>query len=222
MKNILSALLATIGISSAVNADQTVEMVDPKTIRFTMPTVAADDIQYVMPTKESFEGAPQFHEDEWGQLEFYPKTRLTEIQKLLKEFKEFEKKNRTQYGWNDIYARKISRTPVLPLDVSLKELSSIVSAHVKQAPILVTASRPLGQVKDGFAIELGTNAHLYGLANTKGITVLGAHLAGADDMLLTKAFNQLNRRYGLVLVDWRQQFVLVSMAPNGQIDVWKP
>lgn len=222
MKSILSALLATIGISSAVNADQTVKMVDPKTIRFTMPTVAADDIQYVMPTKESFEGAPQFHEDEWGQLEFHPKGRLAEIQKLLKEFKEFEKKNRTQYGWNDIYARKISRTSVLPLDVSLKELSSLVSAQVKQAPILVTASRPLGQVKDGFAIKLGTNAHLYGLANSKGITVLGAHLAGADDMLLTKAFSQLNSRYGLILVDWRQQFVLVSMAPNGQIDVWKP
>ena len=222
MKNIFTVLLATIGVSSAIHAGQTVKMVDPKTIRFTMPTVAADDIQFVVPTKESFEGAPQFHEDEWGQLEFFPKTRLAEIQKMLKELKSFEKKNRTQYGWNDIYARKTSRSPILPLEVSIKDLSSLVSAQLKAAPILLTASRPLGQVKDGFAIKLGTNAHLYGLSNTKGITVLGAHLEGADDMLLTNAFNQLNKRYGLILVDWRQQFVLVSMAPNGQIDVWKP
>ncbi len=222
MKNILSALLATIGISSAVHADQTVKMVDPKTIRFTMPTVAADSIQFVVPSKESFEGAPQFHEDEWGQLEFFPKARLTEIQSMLKEFKSFEKKNRTQYGWNDIFARKISRSPILPPGVSTTDLNSLVSGQLKPAPILGTASRALGQVKEGFAIKLGTNAHLYGISNSKGITVLGAHLAGADDMLLTKAFKQLSERYGLILVDWRQQLVLVSMAPNGKLDAWKP
>lgn len=222
MKNILSALLATIGISSVVHADQTVKMVDPKTIRFTMPTVSADTIQFVVPSKESFEGAPQFQEDEWGQLEFFPKARLTEIQSMLKEFKTFERKNRTQYGWNDIFARKISRTPVLPPGVTTADLSSLVSGQLKPAPILGTASRALGQVKEGFAIKLGTNAHLYGISNSKGITVLGAHLAGADDMLLTKAFKQLSERYGLILVDWRQQLVLVSMAPNGKLDAWKP
>jgi len=187
-----------------------------------MPTVAADPIEFVIPTKESFQGAPQFHEDEWGQLEFFSKARLAEIQGLLKEFKSFEKEHRTQYGWNKIFARKLPRSPILPLEASTKDVSSEVSAQLMPAPILLTASRPLGQVKDGFAIRLGTNAHLYGLSNTKGITVLGAHLAGADDMLLTKGFTQLNKRYGLILVDWRQQFVLVSVAPTGQIDVWKP
>lgn len=58
-----------------------------------MPTVAADSIDYVLPTKESFQGAPQFHEDEWAQLEFFPKARLGEIQKMLKEYKSFEAKN---------------------------------------------------------------------------------------------------------------------------------
>ena len=222
MRNILSALLASLGISSPIHADQPAELIDPKTVKFSMPTVAVDEIQYVVPTKESFQGAPQFHEDEWGQLEFFPKERLAEIRRVLKELHAFEKRNRLQYGWNDIFARKIDRSSVLPPHVSPLDVASLLSAQLKPAPILVTASRPLGQVKDGFTIGLGTNANLYGLSNPKGITVLGAHLAGADDMLLTTAFSQLNSRYGLILVDWRQQLVLVSVTSNGQIDVWKP
>ena len=222
MKKILSALFASFGIGSAVHADQTVKMLDPKTIRYSMPTVASDDIEYVMPTKESFEGTPQFHEDEWCQLEFFPKERLAEIQKLLNELNAFEAKNRTQYGWNDIFARKINRTPILPRDVTPKEIGSLVSAQIVPSPILVIGSSPLGQVKDGFTLLLGTNAHLYGVSNSKGITVLGAHLADADDMLLAKAFDQLNKSYGQIFVDWRQQFVLVSVAPNGKFNVWKP
>ncbi|MFM8899561.1 MAG: hypothetical protein ACKOF9_06380 [Burkholderiales bacterium] len=217
MKRILASLLAAIGATSAPQAAPKVETVDINSVRYSMPTVAADPIEFVLPTKESFQGAPQFHEDEWAQLEFFPKSRLSEIQKLLKEFKAFELSNRTQYGWNKIYARRISRPPVLPAGVSLKDLGAVLPA-----PILVTSSKPLGQVKNGFSVKLGENAHLYGLSDNKGTSVLAAHLAGADDMLLTRAFTTLNRKYALILVDWRQQLLLVSVAPTGEIDVWRP
>lgn len=217
MKRIFASLLAAIGATSAPQAATKVETVDINSIRYTMPTVAADSVEFVLPTKESFRGAPQFHEDEWAQLEFFPKSRLPEVQKMLKEFKSFERANRTQYGWNKIYARKISRSQVLSAGVSLKDLGTLLPA-----PILVTSSKPLGQVKDGFSVKLGENAYLYGLADSKGTTVLAAHLAGADDMLLTRAFTTLNTKYALILVDWRQQLVLVSVAPTGEINVWHP
>lgn len=222
MKKLIASLMAAIGISSTPHAADRIETIDINKIRYTMPTVAADQIKFVVPTKESFAGAPQFHEDEWAQLEFFPKARLPEIQKLLKEYKVFEKANRTQYGWSKIYARQIARTPIAPPDISPKKLSIETQYQLLPAPILVTTSTPLGQVKDGFTLNLGTNAHLYGLANSKGIIVLAAHLAGADDMLLSHAFAALNKKYGLILVDWRQQFILVSVASNGEFSVWHP
>jgi hypothetical protein len=71
-------------------------------------------------------------------------------------------------------------------------------------------------------VELGKNAYLYGIRDEHGTTVLGANLAGADDMLLTNAFTKLSKNYSLILVDWRQQIILVSVAEDGQLDVWRP
>jgi len=111
MHKLFATLLATLGFASAVKADSPIQYADPKTIRFTTPTLSMDEIEYVVPTKQSFEGAPQFHEDEWRQVEFYPATYLTELQRQLVEYKAFEAKNRTQYGWNNVYSRKPSIDP---------------------------------------------------------------------------------------------------------------
>lgn len=222
MKTVLTAILSMLGLSSAAVAEtppKKVETVSVDSIRFTMPTVATDAVAFEMPNARSFEGAPQFHEDEWAQLEFFSKSRFGEMQKKLKELKAFEVNNRTQYGWNKIYARKISRQVIdeLPQNIS-GELKGIS----RPAPILTTSSHPLGQVKNGFSIELGKNAYLYGLKSAERITVLGASLQGADDMLLANAFSILNKKYGLILVDWRQQFVLVSVGKNGEFEMWRP
>lgn len=217
MKKLLASLLTAIGATSVSHATPRVETVDINLLRYSMPTVAGDSIEYVVPTQASFRGAPQFHEDEWAQLEFFHKSRLTEIQRILSDYKPFEKANRTQHGWNKIYSRQIVRKQVLPSDASLNEIGTRLPA-----PILGTSSKPLGQVKNGFSIKLGEGAHLYGLSDSKGISVLAAHLAGADDMLLTKAFTILSKKHGLILVDWRQQLILVSVVPTGEIDFWRP
>ena len=94
MKKLFPAILASLGIGAASAATPEVKTIDPRTIRFTLPTVAADELQFVIPTKETFEGAPQFHEDVWCQLEFFPKQRLTEIKRLLTDYKSFERKHR--------------------------------------------------------------------------------------------------------------------------------
>jgi hypothetical protein len=45
---------------------------------------------------------------------------------------------------------------------------------------------------------------------------------GGEDLKLTQAFAQLSKVYKLILVDWRSQLLLVSVAPSGDVDVWRP
>jgi len=49
-----------------------------------------------------------------------------------------------------------------------------------------------------------------------------AALVDGDDSPLTKAFLTLNKKYQLMLVDWRSQMLLVSTTPAGQVNVWRP
>jgi hypothetical protein len=223
MKRFLAPLLAIFGVSSAAQSQPQITSLDPNTIRYTMPTVAADSLEFIVPTAETFVGAPQFHEDEWSQVEFFPKSRLPEIKKLLTEYKPFELANRGQYGWDKIYARHIERRPVVAGHDAVGRLGSLLGATEGNSPILLTSSSALGQVKGGFTLPIAADINLYGLRDESGITVLGAILnSGADDLKLTKAFITLNNAEQLVLVDWRSQLILVSSQPNGDVDVWRP
>lgn len=214
--------MSALGIGKAATGAPPITTLDPRAINFTMPTVAGDPLQFEMPTAKSIEGAPQFHEDEWRQVEFYPATRLIEMQNRLTEFKAFEQANRIQYGWKDIYARKIARTPILGV-VGVKELANLLKAPVKPAPILTTTSSPLGQVKDGFTIRVADSVFVYGTSARSTITSLGAIVErGGDDLALTSAFTRMNQKYKVILIDWRGQMILASVAANGGIDVWRP
>ncbi|MCC4591362.1 hypothetical protein LL974_09480 [Xanthomonas campestris pv. cannae] len=222
MKKIITSTLAALGRASSAQADP-VQTVDAKSIRFSMPTVAADQIDFVMPTKESFEGAPQFHEDEWRQLEFFPVARLQEIKRRLAEYKSFELGHRTQYGWTEIYARRLAPSEVVAGDDAVAQVGRVVGAKLAPSPILTTASRPLGQVKGGFTLTIGGGVFLYGIASQGEVVALGAMVErGGEDLKLTHAFAQLNKTYKLILVDWRSQLVLVSLALSGNVDVWRP
>jgi hypothetical protein len=66
MHKLFATLLATLGFASAVKADSPIQYADPKTIRFTTPTLSMDEIEYVVPTKQSFEGVkrPGFRGDQ--------------------------------------------------------------------------------------------------------------------------------------------------------------
>ena len=195
MKKLISSLMVALGAApAAAQAPAKIETINSKLIRFTMPTVATDDLKFVMPTAETFNGAPQFHEDEWAQVEFFPSARLAEIQRRLVEYKAFEQSHRGPHGWTDIYARRVARSPVLGGAAAIEELTSKVQGCRLPSPILTTASRPLGQVEGGFSIRLTEEVHLYGLADRAGINVLAATLdRGADDAALTSAFLALRR-----------------------------
>jgi hypothetical protein len=188
-----------------------------------MPTVAADDIQFGIPSRESFDGAPQFHEDEWRQVEFYPPSHIDALKTRLIEYKSFEQRHRTEHGWTDTYARRIPGPGILAGPDARAKLAALLPAAAQPSPILMTASAPLGQVRDGYTLRLTDSVFLYGIAGGSGVESLAAIVeGGGDDRRLTAAFAKLHQEQKLVLIDWRSQMLLTSVEPTGQISVWRP
>jgi hypothetical protein len=122
-----------------------------------------------------------------------------------------------------VYVRKVERTSVVGGNQALSKLETVLGAKAGVAAVLFSASSITGQVTNGFSVALGGNITLYGYASQAGIPILGALVGeNPDHQLLVRAFAKLNAEEELVLVDWRQQLILVSVAPNGQLDVWRP
>lgn len=217
MRKFTDCLLAAVGLTAST--EPKTELVDVDSILFSMPTISGDSIEYVMPTEATVEDAIEFHEDMWSQLEFYPKVRLKELQQKLKEYKTFEAKNRVESGWKNIYLRNISRDK-FKVDVNI--LGKLQNAQILPAPILTTSSNVLGQVRGGFTVTIGEGALLYGLVKNNNIIILAAnvHSDQGNNTLIT-AFMSLNKLEKLILIDWREQMIIMS-GSDGKLDVWKP
>ena len=184
----------------------------------------SDDIAPLEPVDHPAGDAEfRFHEDEWSQIEFFPKARLGEVQRLLKEYKPFEQAHRVQAGWREVYVRKVERVPVISGAQPVQRLEKLLVIEAGPAPLLYSSRMVSGRVKDGFSLPLGGGVTLYGYVAGQGIPVLGAIVSGSpDEFKLTQAFKTLNSGHGLVLVDWRSQLVLVSVGSSGQIEHWRP
>lgn len=223
MKKLLASLLALAGVAGTAQAQPKVQMLDPKTILFTTPTLSNDLAQLEPVHREPSNADFVFHEDEWSQVEFFPRSQLGEVQRLLNEYKPFERTHRVQHGWRDVYVRKIRRFPVLSGADATHQLEGLLGAKVGAAPMLFSASSVSGSVKNGFSLPLGGNVTLYGYRDAQGIPILGAIVGrNPDDSKLTKAFMKLNSERGLILVDWRAQLVLVSVSSSGKVEAWQP
>ena len=197
-----------------------VQYVDPKKILFSIPTLS-DDIAPLEPLSEKPSGKDfGFHEDDWCQIEFFPKSQLNTIQQILKEYKQFEQAHRVHQGWNAVYLRKIQRIPVIS---SLQNLEKLLGTKAGDAPILFTSSSISGKVKNGFTLPLGGNITLYGYVDGNNIPVLGASVGkNPDDSRLTDAFLKLNASNGLLVVDWRAQLLIIGASSDSQVEVWRP
>lgn len=218
MKKIFASILAAVGISA--NAQAKPEMVHVNSILYSMPTISGDAIEYVVPTKESFDGAPEFHEDEWCQLEFFPKSQLKTIQEKLIEYKSFEQKNRVSSGWKNIYVRNIQRSAFA---LTIDDLVALEGSAAHPAPLLTTASRPLGQVKNGFSVSIGDGALLYGIVEDGAIKSLAASVySDAGNNALTRAYMSLDKKEELIIVDWRGQMIIMGSPSDGKLGVWRP
>ena len=222
MRNILASLLALLGTASPAQSQQKPGNIDLSKILYTTPTLSND-----IATLEPIVGQPKpaeliFHEDEWSQVEFFPKSQLREVQRLLKEYKPFEQGNRATHGWRNVYVRKIQRLAIVSGDQPLRELEKTLGVNAAPGPILSSAGSVTGRVRNGFTLPLGGNVSLYGYLSAGAIPILGAYVGeNPDDLKLTQAFMKLNSKTGAILVDWRAQVILVSTAA-GQVETWRP
>src|ERR1700733_2495876 len=157
MKKLIASVLAFIGATGSAQSPQKVQTIDPKKILFSVPTLSND----IAPL-ERVDSPPNktdliFHEDDWSQVEFLPKSLVPEIQRMLKEYKSFEQAQRVRSGWRNVYVRKITRGPIATGPQPIHRLEKILGAKAGPAPILFSTSTTGGRVKDGFTIPLGGN-----------------------------------------------------------------
>lgn len=192
---------------------------DPKTILFSVPTLSGDDIAL-----EPLESAPApddlvFHEDDWRQIEFFAASCAKEIVGMLSELKKFEAAHRRDGGYDKVFRRKLATGRVLA--GSPETLEQALGARAARGPVLFHGANIVtGRVKDGFSLPLADKVSLYG---THDLTVLGAAMpAGANSEVLARAFMSLHASHGLLLVDWRSQMLLVKVADDGNLEVWRP
>lgn len=194
--------------------------IDPNSILFTVPTISND-----LATLEPI-GVPDsdaFHEDEWCQTEFVPKRQLATVQRMLEQYKPFEAASRTAHGRRQGYVREIDRMAVIPGPDAVAQLEAILARKTGPAPVLLASDRAAGRVEHGFSLPLGGDIMLYGYTTAVGIPVLGALLGDdPDHRKLVEAFMKLNAAAGLILVDWRQQFVREAADADGNIKIWRP
>lgn len=223
MKKLLTTLMAILGLSANAQQQSKIMNIDPKTVLFSVPTLSNDFAPLEPVSMKPSERDLVFHEDDWSQVEFFPKSRLGEIQQMLREFKIFEAKHRVQYGWRDVYARKIKRLPIFAGNYSAEQLAKLVGGTIGTPPTLFASNTIMGKVKNGFTISLGGNVSLYGVVESNNVPVFGAIVGpNSDSSKLTDAFMKLSKNKELILVDWRAMLVLVSVTPEGKLDAWKP
>lgn len=229
MKTYLASLMAIFGLSSVFAQAAPVQKVDLSDALYTVPTIS-NDLPPLENTRPIANRAGfRFHEDEWSQIEFVPESKVGAIKKLLSEYRAFEAKSRTQFGknkeytaWNDVYVRRLNREPVIPGQGAVSELTKALGLKLGSPPEVFSSST-VSSVAAGFSIPLGANVTLYGYADGTGIPVLGAFVGeSADYRVLAEAFGKLHKRWGVVLVDWRQQLLIVSTAKDGRLESWHP
>src|SRR5688500_4524901 len=140
MKKIIASALSLIGISSSAAPDQKAQLLDAKSILFSVPTISNDLAPLTRFDAALEDALVAFHEDEWSQIEFFSRTQLPALKQMMSEYKSFEAANRVEYGWRNVYVREIERTPVLAGSRALNKIEAVLHATAGAAPVLFSAS----------------------------------------------------------------------------------
>jgi hypothetical protein len=220
LRKMISLIAIVVGVSNG--SPQEIQAIDPNKLLFSAPTLSNEIAETEPVSSQPGKDVLVFHEDDWCQVEFIKKSQLPEIKKTLSEYKIFEAKNRTGNGWKNVYVRDMKKEIVVPGKQSVTQIATLLRA--KQGEMVYLASTEgFGNVKNGFTVPLGGNISLYGTIGEAGVTVLAADVGqNPETSRLADAFVSLNRAYGLVLVDWKSQTVLLSKNKSGKIEIWKP
>jgi len=223
MKKLFASVLAMVGLSTGALAQPSTQMIDAKSINFTTPTLSNELAELEPLGREPTKGDLTFHEDEWAQVEFLCADQLHEVKRILGDLKSFEMAHRVKYGWTDVYIRRFQRKALIEGEGALQHLHAVLGVAAGPAPVLFSSGTVAGRVRGGASFDLGGKISLYTSPAPEGVLVLGANVGrDPDNSKLVSAFAKLSASDRLVLVDWRQQFVLIATTADGRVDVWRP
>ena len=162
-----------------------IEMVDPKTILFSLPT-----IENTMPPLEPGDAACMMHEDDWRQHELVSSRFEPEIAAELADIRKVHE-DREGMGFKTIHVRSRIPEPLGGRTITLADLTAALGDPTREGVSLGGSA-----VTGGFAFAIG-DGHVYGREDGGLVREIGVD-HGTDPSGLA-AFARANQ---LVLVDW--------------------
>lgn len=194
--------------------------VDPKTILFSVPTLANE-----LPPLEPATAEPDgpycyFHEDDWLQIELLPRETVNGVQSLVSEFKAFEEHHRTESGWRNVFVRHHTFSEDLPSRFTLDAISEKFAPALMGELYLISSGYAM-RVVGGFSFELEDKVWLYGHAVDGAVQSLGFAI-GAENAhnTMVETFDKLSTISPLILVDWRAMLIVIE-PERGSYRVWQ-
>ena len=171
------------------------QVIDPRDILFSLPTVADEVPKAVPPTGSA---VLTLHEDDWLQLELVPRELVTRVEPDLAAIRKVLAAERQGPGFKRLHIRKALPAPFADRALTLASLERRFGARRTVA----WSSQP-GDVEHGFAFALPTGGVLYGAGDGPNVAALGVDRLDAD----MKALCADER---LALVDW----CLATVTPS--------
>jgi hypothetical protein len=210
MYEVVSALPATreeamkVGVVRVYVRSLAGSPVDPRSIVFSMPTLADD-----LPPLE--EGAVregrrllELHEDDWRQIEFFSAGAEPRVSETLHHVRKVLDEERTESGaFERLHVRTGLGPPLQGVRLPLSDVHGTLRGATPLDGIAILGAP--GLVKDGFAFDGGAAFELYGVAPRGEVEVLALRpsmIPDADLAADAHALAMLMLRRGLKLVDW--------------------
>ena len=174
-----------------------VEMIDPKKILFSLPTIC-DEIPQAG-DKALLGDEFRLAEDDWRQVEFVSTDLASEIEDEIVQIRLIHTNASAGVGWRELHVR---RKPVRPLTFELRLHDLEERLGIKGQVLAIGYRGANTQIVDGFSIMLEEQT-IYGLAPDGNIQVLA--IAPSPAGLSVGALQRLKglaHDFKLELVDW--------------------
>ncbi len=180
---------------------------DPSKILFSTPTLCdlapAVEAQPAQPAKDDF----ILHEDNWRQVEFVALKDEGYLANLVQEVSQFEKSNRVDVGWKEVFVRKEHPTPIKTLNLSFRKMIASFQPNDDVHSIFLTTGSSSAKVSGGFSCNVQQLGVIYGQRQEDSILELGFEPlrsnAPVDSALA--ALSAYCTQNHLLMVDWYQR-----------------
>lgn len=177
---------------------QRIELVDPNTILFSLPTIC--DVG--PPLVSSVLSGDEFMltEDDWRQFELVSGDLENVVDSEIEKIRLIHEHESVEVGWRKLHVRSHPEHPV-NCDLSLEALENALDLGGTQVGIGIRGTSSV--VAEGFALR-GGGMTVYGVAPSGTVKVIGfdPFASTAPNPVVLERLKQLCAAWNLVLVDW--------------------